>query len=336
MIRSLSKFAIILPLLFVITTPACLDSTDDADLTIYSGRRETLVAPVIERFSHASGLKVRVKYGESSHISATLLEEGKKTKADIFLAQDPASLGSVLSLLTPLPSDILDQVPPWARSDVGLWVGVSARARVVAYNTKKYSDAEMPDDVMGFVGRQWKERIGWNLRSTSSQVMVTAMRVLWGETKTLAWLNGLRANSTHIFASNTSALAAVASGEIDVAFVNHYYLHQALAQTDADLPVANYHPRAGGPGALIMVTGGGVLSTAPHQANALEFLDFLLASESQDYFSNTLYEYPLKTGVRTSLASGSLSSISHPRLNFEDLMDMVGTQRLLRETGTIP
>ena len=336
MVRRFSRIAIVLLSLLLLTIPVCLDTTDDAELTIYSGRRETLVAPIIERFSDVSGLKVRVKYGESSQIAALLLEEGDRTKADVFLAQDPASLGSVVSLLEPLPADILNQVPSWARSGVGRWVGVSGRARVVAYNTKKYSDADMPDDLMGFVDDKWRDRIGWNPRSTSSQVMVTAMRVLWGEGKTRAWLNGLRANSAQIFASNTSALAAIVSGEIDAAFVNHYYLHQARAQTDADLPVANYHPRAGGPGGLIMVSGGGVLSTAPHKANALAFLDFLLTTEGQEYFSNTLYEYPLRTLVPTSATSKPLGSIAHPRLNFEELMDLVGTQRLLRETGTIP
>ena len=58
-------------------------------LVIYSGRKESLVGPIIEQFKAASGIEVEVKYGSTGEIAATLLEEGKNSPADVFFAQDP-------------------------------------------------------------------------------------------------------------------------------------------------------------------------------------------------------------------------------------------------------
>jgi ABC-type thiamine transport system substrate-binding protein len=79
-------------------------------LTIYSGRSESLVGPVIEQFEEASGIDVEVRYGATSEMAATLLEEGNNSPADVFFAQDPGGLGAVTDLLAPLPEDILHQV----------------------------------------------------------------------------------------------------------------------------------------------------------------------------------------------------------------------------------
>ncbi|MCY4110241.1 MAG: iron ABC transporter substrate-binding protein, partial [Chloroflexi bacterium] len=110
----------------VVTAPAM----DPGSLTIYSGRSESLVDPIIRQFADATGIDVGVKYAKTGELAATLLEEGDASPADIFFAQDPGGLGSVESLLSPLPGEVFGRVPEWARSGDGLWVGISGRARV--------------------------------------------------------------------------------------------------------------------------------------------------------------------------------------------------------------
>ena len=149
---------------------------ESGSLTIYSGRSENLVEPIIQQFAAASGLRVGVKYANTAELAATILEEGAHSPADIFFAQDPGGLGSVEDVLSPLPNDILGLVPEWARSTEGKWVGISGRARVVAFNTDKLTEAELPDDMWGFADPAWKSRIGWAPTNASFQTMVTGMR----------------------------------------------------------------------------------------------------------------------------------------------------------------
>ena len=323
---------LLLPLVLV----ACGDDSEEKSLTIYSGRRETLVGPIIDRYREESGVKVEVKYATSQQLAATLLEEGENSPADLFFAQEPASLGAVTELLGPLPESILRHVPEWARSTERRWVGISGRARVVVYSTEGITEEDLPDDLWGFVAPEWRGRVGWAPTSSSSQAMVTAMRVLWGEERTLEWLEALQANDVSVYANNTTAVAATAAGEVDAAFVNHYYLHQLQAQQQGEVSAANYHPRTEGPGALVMVAGVGVLDSAGNRESALDFLEFLLSTQGQEYFAQEVYEYPMAGNVEAAEILVPLSAIRHPGVPMEELADLEGTQRLMREAGILP
>ena len=168
-------------------------------------------------------------------------------------------------MLDVLPDGILSRVPEWARSPEGRWAGLSGRARTVVFNPERVSENELPDDIWDLVEPEWKDRIGWAPTNASFQTMVTAMRTLWGEEKTIEWLEGVQANNPTIYPKNTPQVAAVAAGEIDVGLVNHYYLFRFLAEEGEEFPARNYHPRAGGPGATIMVAGAGILASSDNK-----------------------------------------------------------------------
>lgn len=311
-------------------------AAQDATLIVYSGRSESLVGPIIQQFSMATGIQVNVRYGDTAQLAATLLEEGEHSPADLFYAQDPGGLGAVESLLAPLPQPLLDQVPARFRSPQGLWVGISGRARTLVYNTDVLTEADLPDDIYDLVDPKWKGRLGWAPANASFQAMVTAMRVLWGEQKTRDWLVGILANEATVYTGNAQQVEAVGKGEIDVGLVNHYYLFRFLATEGDRFPVRNYHPRAGGPGALVMVSGAGILATAQHRDAAERFIGFMLSLVAQQYFTSTTFEYPVIDGVQTNRLLVPLDQINAPDLALSDLADLAGTQTLLQETGVLP
>ena len=319
-----------------VATAAC-GGDDSADtLTVYSGRSESLVDPIIQQFSEATGIEVSVKYASTPEMAATLQEEGDRSPADVFFAQDPGGLGAVEEMLATLPSSILDRVPEWARSPQGRWVGISGRSRVVVYNTDRLTEADLPDDIRAFTDPVWKGRIGWPPTNASFQIMVTGMRVLWGEEETRQWLLGIQANEPSIYPKNTPTVAAAAAGEIDVGFVNHYYLYRFLAEEGETFAARNYHPRSGGPEALVMVAGAGILESSENKENAEKFMEFMLSTVAQQYFAGQTFEYPLVDGVKTQLGLVPLADIAQPSIPMKDLVDLEGTQQLLRETGVLP
>ena len=325
---------VVLPL-FAAVAAACGDGSDES-LTIYSGRSQTLVDPVIQQFAEATGIRVSVKYASTPQLAATLLEEGGNTPADIFFAQDPGGLGAVVDILSTLPDTILNRVPDWARSPAGKWVGISGRARTVVYNTDRLTEADLPNDIFDFIDPKWKGRIGWAPGNASFQTMVTAMRALWGEDKTRRWLEGVQANDPGVYPKNTPIVAAAASGEIDVGFVNHYYLFRFLAEEGESFPARNYHPRAGGPGATIMVAGAGILEASKNKDPARKFLEFMLSTVGQQYFAGQTFEYPLVEEVNTPHVLVPLSEINQPSIPLADLTGLRSTQALLRTAGVIP
>lgn len=327
---------LVLTLLAGACAPAAETTSKEQTITVYSGRSEALVAPIIDQFSKTTGIKVQVRYGSTSEIAATVLEEGKNSPADVFFAQDPGGLGAVESLLLPLPDSILNLVVPKFRSPEKTWVGISGRARVVVYNTEKLKETDLPDDIWDFTNPKWKGRIGWAPTNASFQAMVTAMRVLWGEEKTTQWLKGIQSNNPKVYPGNTQIVTAVGAGEVEVGFPNHYYLYTFLRDKGESFPVRNYYVRAGGPGAVILVAGAGILQTSKNKDAAQRFLDFLLSPAGQQYFASQTFEYPVIEGIITHRLLKPLSEINSPDIEMAAMADLKGTLNLMRETGIVP
>ncbi len=305
-------------------------------LVIYSGRSESLVDPIIQQFAAVTGIDVEIKYGGTASLAATLLEEGANSPADVFYAQDPGGLGAVESLLAPLPGSILERSPEWARSPQGLWAGVSGRARVLVYSPDRVPESDLPADIFDLTDPRWKGRVGWAPTNGSFLTMVTGMRKLWGEEKTAEWIEGMVANDAVIYPKNTPQVAAVAAGEIDIGLVNHYYLYRFVTEEGEDFAARNYHPSGGGPGALIMVSGAGILSTAENRENAERFVEFLLGTVAQQYFAGQTFEYPLVEGVNVNRLLTPLDEIARPDVALADLADLEGTTGILRDLGALP
>jgi len=206
----------------------------------------------------------------------------------------------------------------------------------VVSKTETLTEADLPEDIFGFIEPEWRGRIGWAPTNSSFQTMVTGMRTVWGEEKTRQWLEGIQANQPKIYPKDTPIVAAVGSGEIDVGFVNHYYLHRFLAEEGESFPARNYHPKAGGPGAIVMVAGAGILEQSNNKDAAERFLEFMLSLEAQQYFVNETYEYPLAEGIAQHPGLIPLSEIKNPGLTAGELSDIKGAQQLLRQTGLLP
>lgn len=309
-------------------------------LLIYSGRSDTLVQPIIDRFAEETGIDVEVRYGGTAELAGVLLEEGSRSAADIFFAQDPGGLGALESagMLQPLPEEILTQVPARFASDSGEWVGTSGRARVVVYNTDAIADpaSELPADLWGFTEPEWNGRLGWAPSNGSFQAMVTAMRAEWGDERTAEWLQGIQANNPQEYPKNTPIVAAVGAGEIEVGLVNHYYLYRFLSEEGEEFAARNYFLPGGGPGSLILVSGVGMLESAKNTENALAFVDYLLSEEAQQYFADETFEYPVREGVQAEV-DPPLGEIDEQAIGIPltALADLQGTQDMLIDLGII-
>jgi len=311
----------------------------DADaegLVVYSGRSEELVGPVLDDFEEASGIEVEVRYGGTAELANLILTEGENSPADVFFAQDAGALGAVAQegMLAVLPDDLLDRVDARFRSPAGEWVGISGRSRVVVYNTENVSEDELPDTIFGFTDPEWSGRIGWAPTNGSFQAFVTALRIVEGEDRAREWLEGIQANEPRVYEGNNPALDAVIAGEVDVAFINHYYLMRRLAE-DPDVPAANYFLTDGDPGALVNVAGVGALTTSDDAEAAHRLIEFLLSEEAQAYFADETKEYPLVDGVEAEADLPPLSEIGTPDIDLSDLSDLDGTLELLQEAGIL-
>lgn len=319
-------------------TAMLLGACGGESITVYSGRNEALIAPILERFTEDTGIEVSVKYGSTSELAATLLEEGSRTRADVFIAQDAGALGVVeaAGLFAPLTDDVLGRVAARYRSPDGRWVALSGRARVVVYNTERLSPADLPASIMDFTDPRWRGRLAWAPTNGSFQSFVTALRVAKGEDAAREWLLGIRANGVVDYPNNTSIVEAVGAGEVDLGFVNHYYLYGFLRERGEGFPARNYFTAPGDIGTLVNVAGIGMLAASDQQELAQRLIDYLLSADAQRYFAEQTFEYPVIDSVPAAEDLPPLATIQPPALDLGLLGDLDGTLKLLRETGVLP
>lgn len=305
-------------------------------LTVYSGRTEELIAPLIDRFRSQSGIDVRVRFAGTSELAATIAEEAGRSPADVFIAQDAGALGAIARQLSPLPPEILELTDPRLRSPDGVWVGLTGRARVVAYSTQRIDQDELPDSIWGFTDSKWKGRLGWPPTNGSFQAFVTALRLTEGEERAGQWLRQIQANEPQVYRNNTTIVQGIADGEIDAGFVNHYYLLRFLKEHGESFPVRNWYLQGGDAGALINVSGMGILASSSNRGAAEQLLRYLLAADAQRYFAEETQEYPLASGVEAAEALVPLSEIRSPEIDLSDLGGLEETLELLRRSGVLP
>lgn len=322
---------LLIPYLFA----AC--GSDDEILTVYSGRSESLVQPLLDQFAAETGIEVQVKYGKTAGTVALLLEEGKNTPADVVYLQDAGALGALAleGALTSLDNETLSKVNGKFKSRSGKWVGTSGRARTVVYNVDAINPEDLPSSILGFTDAKWHGRIGWAPANGSFQAFVTALRIIEGETVAGRWLEGIKANDAVDYPKNTAIVEAVGRGEVDLGFVNHYYLLRFLAEQGDSFPARNFYLQNDS-GALINVAGAGILDASKNKKNAQTFIEYLLSESAQRYFAETTYEYPLAAGVDSVGAIPSLADINPPEIDLGSLEDLRGTLSLMREAGVIP
>jgi len=316
---------------------ACGGDDENGPVTLYSGREEELVAPLFEQYEEETGNEVEVRYGDSAELAATILEEGDNTPADVFFSQDAGALGALEKegLFSELDEQAIAVVDERFRSGDDRWVGVSGRARVIAYDSRELDEADLPDSVLDLTDPEWEGRVGWAPTNASFQAFVTALRLQEGDAAARRWLEDMEANGAVSFESNSSTRDAIAAGEIELGLINHYYVAQAQAEEGDDYPVEVHFTSGGDVGALVNVAGAGVLAASDRQGAASEFAEFLLSPQAQRYFAAETKEYPLVDGIEADAEIVPLSEIESPQLDLSNLDDLQGTLTLIERSGVL-
>lgn len=279
-------------------------SVQAQEVNVYSSRQEVLIAPLFERFTAESGIKVNVLSASAGALLARLRSEGRNSPADVLLTVDAGNLyrAREAGVLQAIDSEVLDDsVPPTLRDTDGYWYGLSMRARVIF----RSRDRVAPDAISSYeelADPKWKGRIC--VRSSDNiynQSLVASMIAAHGVEATEEWARGLVANmARRPQGGDRDQLAAVAAGQCDLALANTYYYGGMLRDSnsrEAAEQVAIVWPNQDGRGAHVNVSGAGVTANAPHRENAIKLLEFMVSPEAQAWYAESNSEYPVVPGA---------------------------------------
>ena len=313
-------------------TPAAVEGT----LVVLSARDEKFMEPLwdLVRSRHPK-LELVIDYGKDAPYLDRLRSEREAPRADLFLTKGSAAIASAAKdgLLAPLPDELLERVPDRVRGGDGMWVGLSARARVLVVRRDL---ADAPSTLLDIAAPRYAGRVGRTVATNSSFVGgVATVLADVGEEGAKTFLAGLAENTKSgdlVFPKHTPTVAAVAQGQADLALVNHYYFYRNVLgkEYDPDLsadaarekldaaPIVAVYPTDEG-GVAWNVTGGGIVAGGPNPEAAKATLRILLSDEGQQAFAWTNREYPVVDGVSAAPGVKPASEFSWSKTSLETL-----------------
>ncbi|MCB1015544.1 MAG: iron ABC transporter substrate-binding protein [Acidimicrobiales bacterium] len=331
--RTLLATALPLPLLAVVLAACTLDGGER--LTIYSGRSQNLIEPLLVEFADETGIDIDVRYGDSADLALLIDEEGDQTPADLFLSQSPGAVGFLdeQGRLSTLSESALDQVEPANRSSDGTWLGLSGRVRVLVHNTDEVDPTDLPDSVLDLVDPAFEGEVAVAPSNASFQDFVTAMRSERGDQATAEWLEGLADNGAQVYANNTAIVEAVGRGEIAYGLVNHYYNHRAREE-DPSVPSENHVFPDGDIGSLLIVSAAAIPAASDRTDDAEALLSYLLQEDAQRFYAEETFEYPLARGVAAPEGLPPLDELSVDTVDLDTLGGgLARTRELIEASG---
>jgi iron(III) transport system substrate-binding protein len=319
----------------VVSLGACASevpsTSSEESITIYSGRSEDLIADLLDTFTQETGIQVETRYGDSAELAAQILEEGDNVRADVYFGQDAGALGALANagVTKTLAKEITNLVQEQYKSTTDQWVGVSGRARVLAYDPAKVTS--IPTSYKDLMDPSWKGRIGIAPTNASFQAFITAIRVLEGDQAATEFLEAMKENAV-LFEKNSIILQAVQDGVVDAGLINHYYWYELAAEIgEENMKAEIAWFKDGDTGNLINVAGVAVLSDNP---SAAVFAKWLLGDSAQKFFVEKTREYSM-TGIPEVTGLKPIAEIGAPEFDLSDLDSLAETLELIRKAGLL-
>ena len=291
------------------------------EVTVYSGRTENLIRPVLDAFACEAGVSVAVRWGSSTELALLMAEEGDRTAADIFLSRSPGPVGFLESqgLLGTIEPAVLDLVEPQNHSASGTWVGFSGRKRVLVYNVDSYMAEDLPQSVFDLTDERFRGEVAIPATNGSFVDWFTVFRDQYGSDVAAGWLADMVDNDARYYPNNRSIVEAAGRGEIEMGLVNHYYQYQEAAAAGDSHRASNWDLADDDIGSLLIITAATVTAASDKNDEATELLRYLLGESAQRYFSEETFEYPLAAGVQPVDILPPLNALEIGSVDFDAL-----------------
>jgi iron(III) transport system substrate-binding protein len=275
-------------------------------ITLYNGQHVQTTESLVSAFEKANPrISVAVRSNDEDTFDAQIVQEGSRSPADVIYTENSPALEYLQQrgLLAKVTAPTLAKTPAKYDSPNGDWVGISARVSVLVYNPSLIKKSALPTTVLELAKSRYKGQLAFAAGETDFQPIVTSVLAAYGKQRTLAWLNGIKANAVgHVYPDNETITNDVNRGLVAFGVINQYYWYRLRAEIGASnvhSKIAYFAPHD--PGYVIDVSGAGVLQSSKHKAAAEKFLAFLVSAKGQEIIAHSIsYEYPLASGVTTA------------------------------------
>jgi iron(III) transport system substrate-binding protein len=295
-----------------------IQAATDAEVTVYSSRKEHLIQPLFEQFTKQTGIEVNYLTGSGSDLIERLKLEGSNTPADIFMTVDAGDLwyaGTQDIFQSASTETIKSNIPSYLRDPNGLWTGLSVRARTIVYSSDRVNPSEL-STYGDLASNNWNKKLC--LRTSKkiyTKSLVASIIHNQGEQKASevisGWVNNLAAVPN---AKDSHVMDAIIAGQCDVGLVNTYYYGRLIEKTP-DAPIKLFWANQETTGVHVNVSGAGITKHASNPIGAMQLLEWLSSAKAQSIYGSLNKEYPANQNIDSDEIVTSWGSFKQDKMN---------------------
>lgn len=319
------------------TSATAAQASGTTNLVLYSGQHEQTTSMLVAAFEKLNPtIKVTVRSDDEGALAQQLMQEGSKSPADLFYAENSPALEQVREkgLLAPAPAEALAAIPSQYDSPQGDWVGITARISCLVVSDSLPA-AQTPTSVLALADPKWKGKLAIAATETDLQPVITAIAKQYGAARATSWLAGVKSNAAdHLLPDNETVTKDVDTGQVQIGLVDNYYWYR---QAVDDGGFNKAHSRIGylangDVGYVLSVSGIATLASSKHKDAAASFIKFLASAPAQKVIADSdSFEYPLLPGSAANAVEPPLSSLMPGTSSVADLGDGSTAVSLLQQ-----
>lgn len=271
-------------------------------LVIYTSHKEDVYRPIIREFEERTGIWVELVTGGSNELLERIAQEKAAPKADIMFGGGVESLDSHRELFSSAHCSEIQQIDPAFRESGDTWTPFSALPVVLIYNTMLVAPGNLTcwQDLLR-PEFQGKIAFANPARSGSSFTALVTAAYACGEDILLPLASQLQGS---LLSSSGDVLTQVADGTCLVGITLEETALQRIAAGDN---IALVYPSDG---TSCVPDGTAVVLGAPHEANAIRFLEFTLSPEVQRLLGSRFFRRSVRVDAAAPESLPALSEIN--------------------------
>lgn len=308
------KLMTIAPLLLIpmLGLTACSGAGAPADaaaaktLTVYTSEPQAKIDEIVTAFEKANaGIHVQVFRAATGELKTRIAAEQQagKINADVILAADVPTFQTYAAdgVLAKLDVENAAALDAKFVDSEGHWVGTRIIPTVIAHNTGALSEG--PASWASLTDAAYQGKIAMPNPDVSGAAAFNT--AVWLQEPALgkAWLDKLVANEPTVLESNGPVGQAVAEGTAEIGIVVDYVARELAAKGS---PIAVSYPSDGVP---YVSQPAGVFADSANQAEANDFVDFLISKEGQELAVGQSY-LPVREDAGVPAGAPALSEIN--------------------------
>ena len=308
------------------------------EVNIYTTRLPSALKPVLDAFTHRTGVKTNLMYLPRGLVERTQVE-GQNSPADVILglSLDRLQEADAVGITQPVAdARVISKLAAKGRDPSSNWLALSTRAVVIGARADAVTSKSMAYDELA--DPKWKGKICILSGQHDDNIgLFASMLARLGPDKAKSWLAGLVSNQAmRPDGVRYASMADLVAGHCDLALGNSQQAGLFLkgnadtAKSAASIKVLMPSRDAGGP--YVDVSGMALARNAPNKDNALKLMTFLASKEGRGLVGEALQEMPIGQasggpkvkGVIAFKAKPDAAMVARYRKAAADLADQVG------------